>query len=620
MARSNVLTRSKKTKVHTLMQEGRLAEAKDLCSEVVRADKLDADVWVTLAVINRRLALFMESEACVRQALSVRPEMAAAHTTLGAALQCQGKMQEALGCYRQAVAIDPKFSEAHYLLGNALRELGLLDDAVASYRQACALQPNYLAALCNLGATLMTQGQNEAALTCLKQALTLAPNSPQVLCNAAVLLERDGRFEEARDKFQRALAIDPDFVDSLAALAELDEKMSRLDAAKTHVARGLALAPYNVSLITIAAKIARTEGRHQDAIDLLERVLAQKNLNPILVGELYLTLGKLYDRVGDTDRAFDNFTEGNRLVAELLLPKNYDRHAYQRRVERITAYFTDTLADAWNQCEDDLKDNSPVFLMGFPRSGTTLLDQILDSHTRLQTLSEPPTVEALQGAFLALAKDRPDALTNLSREEIAMLRKVYFDAAARFVQLDSKRMLIDKMPLNTVVAHVIWRIFPHAKFILAIRHPCDVCLSCFMQNFTLNEAMTTFQTLRDTVGLYARVMDMWRNYARALPINYHRIRYEDLVADLAGEARRLIGFLGIGWDDAVLNYAEHAKTRVINTPSYHQVTQPIYQHAKYRWKRYAKHFEPYMPVLAPYIEYFGYAEPEASNDVTRRQA
>ncbi|MHB8624345.1 MAG: tetratricopeptide repeat-containing sulfotransferase family protein [Sulfuricaulis sp.] len=607
MARTNVLTRSKKIKVRTLMQAGRLFEAMELCTDIVRVDKLDADAWVMLAVINRQLSSHKESETCARQALALQPDMATAHMALGASLHCLGSLREALSYYRQAVIVDPNLAEAHYLLGNALRELALLDEAVASYRRACALQPDYLAALSNLGATLMSQGQTEEALKFLNHALKLAPASPQVLCNVGELLERDARFDEARYKFQQALAVNPNFIDALAALAALDERQSRIDAAKAQVAKGLALAPTNVSLITTAAKIARIEGRHQDAIDLLERLMAQQP-TPAVAGELHINLGALYDRVGDTDRAFHSFTEGNRLVAEVLLPKGYDRGAYRRRIDGITAFFTDTLPNTWDRQEDDLKEDSPVFLMGFARSGTTLLDQILDSHPQLQTLSERPTVHAMQEAFIRLAGNRPDALANLSKAKIDELRKVYFDTASQFVQLNSKRLLIDKMPLNTPLAHLIWRIFPHAKFILAIRHPCDVCLSCFMQHFALNEAMTTFHTMPSTVGLYTHVMSLWKKYAQVLPINYHRIRYEDLVADFEGEAGRLLGFLEVEWNDAILNYAEHAKTRAINTPSYHQVTQPIYQHAKYRWKRYAKHLEPYLPALASYIEYFGYAE------------
>jgi Sulfotransferase family len=158
---------------------------------------------------------------------------------------------------------------------------------------------------------------------------------------------------------------------------------------------------------------------------------------------------------------------------------------------------------------------------------------------------------------------------------------------------------------------LIWRVFPDAKFILAVRHPCDVCLSCFMQNFALNQAMATFYSLESTAALYAKVMGLWQQYVQKLPIRYHRIRYEDLVSNFEHETRRLLDFLEVGWDDAVLQHTEHARKRgTISTPSYHQVTQPIYQHAKYRWKRYAKQLESVMETLQPYIEYFGYEEQE----------
>ncbi|MDA8364767.1 MAG: tetratricopeptide repeat protein [Gammaproteobacteria bacterium] len=607
MAKNNVLARSRRAKVETLMRAGKLLEARDLCGTLVRTQRQDADSWVLLAVIHRRLGSYADSETSARTALGIRPRLATAHVALGAALQCQGRLEEAVTRYRESIAIDPDLTEGHYLLGNALREQGLLDGAVASYRRACALQPDFVAALSNLGAVLTAQGETVEAARWLNRALSLAPDAPQVLCNVGVILERDGRFEEARGRLRQALAIQPDFVDALSALAEIEEKESHLDDAKVITERGLVLAPDNTALITVAAKIARSEGRHQDAIDLLERLLAQPH-DPILDGEAHLSLGALYDRVGDADRAFQSFTEGNRLSAQKL-PADYDHHAYQRELDRAENCLTPALATAWSGRDDPLRDDSPIFLMGFARSGTTLLDQILDSHPRLQTLSEPPTVNAMKETFWALVKDRPDPLTNLDESEIAKLRQVYFDTAARFAKIDPRRRLVDKMPLNTALAHLIWRVFPHSKFILAIRHPCDVCLSCFMQSFGINNAMTVFHSFPDTMELYSRIMGLWRRYVTTLPIDYHRIRYEDLVADFAGEARRLIEYLGVEWDDAVLSYSEHAKTRKINTPSYHQVRQPIYQHARYRWKRYARYFEPYLPALAPYIDYFGYCEP-----------
>jgi tetratricopeptide (TPR) repeat protein len=610
MAHKNILVRSKQNKAETLFRDNRLPEAKQLYAALAQTNKTDPSVWLMLGVINRKLGLFAESEECCRRAVTLQPALAAAHQALGAALQCRGCMDEALAAYRTAIRFDPSSAEAHYLLGNALKDLGKMSDAIAHYRKAIAVRPNFLEALSNLGLALMVQGQTEETVDCLNRALRLNPAAPQVLCNLGTVLESEGRFDEARERFVRALYHAPDFVDAIARLAELEEKSTRLEEAKRWLEKGLSLAPDNVSLLTTASKIARSEGRFQDAIEVLEKIRALTQ-DPAVVADVCMNLGKLYDRIGDTERAFSSFVEGNRLSAQIALPADYDKQSYLRRIDQLSGFLTNHLAGSWENETDPDQTAAPVFLLGFPRSGTTLLDQILDSHPKLQTLEEKPTVAAMKHEFLRLADSRADALAELSNEEIGVLRKSYFDAMRQDIQLRPGNILVDKLPLNTVNAHLIWRVFPNAKFILAVRHPCDVCLSCFMQNFTLNEAMATFFSLESTAALYAKVMGLWQQYVQKLPIKYHMIRYEDLVSNFEHETRRLLDFLEVGWDDAVRQHTEHARNRgTINTPSYHQVTQPIYQHAKYRWKRYAKQLEPVMETLQPYIEYFGYEEKE----------
>lgn len=605
MAKQNVLTRSKKIKAEELFHGNRLEEAKALYASVCQIDRTDADAWAMLGTLNRKLGLFPEAEECCRRALAIKPNLALAHHALGAALQCQGRMQEAMAAYQAAIRLKPDFAAAHYFLANLFKDLGAVNEAERHYREAIGLEPEYLEALGNLGALMMNQEKPGDALELLQKALKLSPKAPQVLCNIGSILEQEGRFDEAREKFRQALVYAPDFVDALAMLAGIEEKSSHLEVAKPLLEKGLRLAPDNVSLNVMAAKIARTEGRFNEAIELLEKVHGQ-NMMPLQAGDVCINLGKLYDRQGDAVRAFACFEEGNRLVRQTTLPADYDRGAYVRRIERSAGFLSDKLAISWQEKPRREVVQTPVFLLGFPRSGTTLLDQILDSHPHLQALSEKPTVSLMVQAFLENAGDNPDALADLTMDQIDQLRRVYFGAVASHVDLKPDSLLVDKMPLNTVNAHLIWRVFPEAKFILAIRHPCDVCLSCFMQNFSLNEAMSVFFTLEETASLYARVMGFWQKCVNTLPLHYHRIRYEDVVADFEGQTRALLGFLGVEWDDAVLRYNEHAKQRVINTPSYHQVTQPIYQHAKYRWKRYAKEFEPVIGTLQPFIEYFGY--------------
>lgn len=610
MSHKNILARSKAIKAEALFRENRLPEAKELYAALLQANRTDPAAWLMLGIINRKLRCYQEAEECCRRAVALKPGLAAAHQALGAALQCLGRMEEALASYRTAIRHDPASAEAHYLLANALKDLGMMSEAIDHYRRAVEIRPDFLEALSNLGLALMVQGQTEETINCLNRALKLNPAAPQVLCNLATVLEREGRFDEARERLERALYYAPDFVDAMAKLAELAERTIRLDEAKRWVGKGLSLAPDNISLLTTAAQIARNEGRYQDAIEMFEKVRANET-NPAILGEIGINLGKLYDRVGDTERAFPCFVEGNRLLEQVTLPADYDRQSYFRRLDELSAYLTDRLASSWkNEKESDLT-TAPVFLLGFPRSGTTLLDQILDSHPKLQTLEEKPTVGAMRQEFMRLTKGRSDALADLSTTEIDLLRKSYFDAVRQHIQLRPGHTLVDKMPLNTVNAHFIWRVFPDAKFILAVRHPCDVCLSCFMQSFAINEAMATFFSLDSTATLYAKVMGLWQQYVSKLPINYHMVRYEDLVSSFEHETRRLLDFLEVGWDDAVLQHTEHARKRGnINTPSYHQVTQPIYRHARYRWKRYAKQLEPVMEALRPFIEYFGYEETE----------
>lgn len=606
VAKQNALTRSKKNKAEELFRNNRFQEAKALYAGVCQSDRGDTDAWVMQSIVNRKLGLFKEAEECCHRALAIKPNLASAYQALGAAVQCQGRMAEAQAYYRKAIQLQPDFAEAHYFLANLCKDMGDVAAAMAHYKEAIALFPNFLEALSNLGMLLLVQGRSEESLMILQRALKLAPQAPQVLCNIGAILESNGRFDEAKDYFRRALTVAPDFIDALMMLAAQEEKSHRLEEAKILVERGLKLDPANVAMNLTAAKIARTEGRLDDAIALLEKVCVQA-LQPGVAGDISINLGKLYDRVGDAERAFACFTEGNRLIAEGTLPTDYDRGAYLRKIDRLGGFLSGRLAAA-PQVEND--QSPPIFLVGFPRSGTTLLEQILDSHPRLQTLEEKPTVAAMQNLFFDMADDNPDALTELREADIRKLRSAYWEEVSRHIKRDPGTLFVDKMPLNLVSAHLIWRVFPNAKFILAIRHPCDVSLSCFMQNFIVNEAMSIFFTLEDAANLYEKVMKQWQHIVNVLPLDYHRIRYEDLVADFEGQARALLDFLGVGWDDAVLKFDEHAKKRMINTPSYHQVTQPIYQHAKYRWKRYAKEFEPLMATLNPFIEYFGYSEKE----------
>lgn len=607
MAKPNVLIRSKKTRATELFNNNQLREADVLFAGICQAAPTDVESWVMRGLIHRKLGLFMDAETYCRRALQFKPDYAWGHHVLGSALQCQGRTGESLACYRKAISLAPDYAEAHYFLANALRESGAMHEAVASYRQAIKLQSNYVEALCNLGALLTALGEVQEAAIVLNKALVLRPDAPQIHCNLGQILERGGLFVQALEKYQRAMELAPESLDVLVNVASLLEKTNRLDEAAELVNRILPRAPDDPVLLLVAARLARRDNKAGDAIALLQKAL-EKQPGLGVGGDIHFLLGQMYDKAGDPERAYAHLVEGNRLVAQAT-GTNGDQAKFLDRVERMRTYLVPGLAALQPITPFAVDARDPVFLLGFQRSGTTLLEQILDSHPALQSMEEKPTVAALVGAFEQMGQGRENALAELSDGQIAQLRAVYFKEVARHIELQPGSLLVDKMPLNTINAHVIWRAFPQAKFVLAIRHPCDVCLSCFMQNFVMNESNAGFVSLESAARVYREVMQLWLDATRLLPLNYHRIRYEDLVSDFENETRALLEFLELDWNDSVLDHTNHAiKRGTIRTPSYHQVTRPIYQDAKYRWKRYALQFEPVMPTLQPFIEYFGYAE------------
>jgi tetratricopeptide (TPR) repeat protein len=468
------------------------------------------------------------------------------------------------------------------------------------------LQPDFVEALSNLGAALTSRGEGQEAARFLNKANALRPNSSEIIFNMGRALQLDGKIEAAIEKYQRALVLAPNSMHIIGKLADSLEMANRLEEAQALIDRELPRAPDTSALLIPAAKLARRAKKIDEAIALFERAMDQKPEREI-AGDVHLQLGQLYDKKNDADRAYAHIAEGNRLIAQSIEGTYSEHNDFIAAVEKRHRYLNAGLASVtpFNSAERDAED--PVFLYGFARSGTTLLGQILDCHPALQTLDEKGMGTVMVKTFEEMAQGRTNAIEMLTEVQIAQLRKVYFDEAARHIQLQPGSLLVDKMPLNTINVALIWRVFPRAKIIFMVRHPCDVCLSCFMQNFGTNGALTSFFALESGVSVYAKVMQIWLDAVRMLPLQYHQIRYEDLVTDFERESHSLLDFLGVGWNESVREHDKHAMSHSnINTPSYHQVTQPVYQHAKYRWKRYAKQFEPLMPILQPYIEYFGY--------------
>jgi hypothetical protein len=249
-----------------------------------------------------------------------------------------------------------------------------------------------------------------------------------------------------------------------------------------------------------------------------------------------------------------------------------------------------------------------VFVVGFPRSGTTLLEQMLDAHPGLQSMDENPFFNRLADPLRRHDTRILGNLDVLRQYDVDELRKQYLVQVSEKIRRRWDAQLVDKNPLNMPWLPFIHRLFPNAKYILAIRHPCDVLLSCFMSNFRLNDAMSNFLRLEDAAQFYDLTFRHWERARELFGLNVHTVVYERLVEDVEAEVRPLFDFLGLAWRDEALDHRATAKARgLITTASYAQVVEPIYKRAAGRWEGYRRHLEPILPVLRPWIEKFGYS-------------
>ncbi len=495
-------------------------------------------------------------------------------------------------------------------LGNTRRLQGRLDEALADYAEAERLAPDLPAIYLNRGLAFDQAGDFEAAVKAHQRFLTLRPNDRPARLRLIRSLLALGWFRAALIEAEAGLKLARRDAVMLTLAAEASERLAELAPAVQYASEALKLAPEHAPALRIWAAASRRVGKFEEVKARLEHVPFER-LRPAEARLLHAELALTLDRLGETDAAFKEFTIQNALAAEEARARGINKQSYLDQVQSLIAGFAPEKVKGFSWLPplpvESGHRGAPVFLVGFPRSGTTLLDQILDAHPDVQVFEERPTLLVVRDALAAMKGGYPAALGRLDEAARTALRGRYFSALkADGAKLDTK-IIINKLPLNIIHAGLIARVFPEARFILALRHPADAVLSAFMQDFQVNAAMANFLTLSDTAHLYDRVMTLWGTVRESLPLAVQPVRYEGLVADLKGEVMPVLAFLGLPWHAAMADPAAHAKARgTIRTPSYAQVTEPIYARAADRWRRYERQIAPVLPVLAPHIAGFGY--------------
>ncbi|MCL6741257.1 sulfotransferase [Sphingomonas sp. RB56-2] len=581
--------------MQALMDSGRVEEADKLGRDAPPSTSA-AEFLRLRASIAKRLGNIDEALGFLKRAVEAAPNDHAAWNNLGNALHEADDTEGAVEALRRAVELRPDAAFVHVNLGRALATADRHQESLSQFEEASRLDPNDGIALFEIGKALVRMGHPTRALPFLGKAASLRRDDSNIFLVMGLAFARLDDLEKAEQAYRLAIQTDPNSAAAYLNVAILMERGNRTEELVELQEKALAHGVKGQEADFVQALVYRREGKLEDALRLAQQSHAD-SLDSAIRSNF---IGEVADRLGDAETAFAAFAEMNRITARRPDAVVYDPTQWGRFIEGLTEKTTAEWFAKWQPVVPKNDPPAPAFLVGFFRSGTTLLDTILMGHPAAQVIEEQPMIVRLEESLGGL-----DRLPDLDGAAVDALRDRYFAELPE--PLVPGKLLIDKNPLATRRAPLIHRIFPDARFIFALRHPCDVVLSCFMQNFQVSEAMVSFLDLTNAALLYDRAMTFWQKCQEIFPLNVHAIRYEEMVADTEGELRKLLAFLGLPWDDKVLDHQKTALDRgYIRTPSYAQVTEGIYVRAKGRWEKYRKQMEPVLPILAPWVERFGY--------------
>ena len=491
----------------------------------------------------------------------------------------------------------------------ALYKQGRLEELLKRGKVLSRKYPNAIIVHNLLGAANAGLGRLPEAIAVYTRALEISPDSAEVYNNLGLALKSAAKYDEAIANFAKALRIKPDSVEVHINLCTIYDELNRgadlVSALQAAWNNGLEENPY---IILLLAKSTNRNKDYEQTLSYLEKIDLEGL--PTKDQRAYFNIfGTYYDGLGLFDKAFAQFEKQNE-IARAMLPDKLDPQGHLDGIVRLATSWKSGAVSDWSATAEAeaAEDTSLAFLVGFPRSGTTLLDTVLLGHPQITVFEERPMVARMRDEFgrTPLLED----LNNLTSPQIRGLRGAYLDELQRHGgKLELDTLFVDKHPMNIRSVGFIHRVFPKAKFVLALRHPCDCVLSCFMQNFMLNDATANFLSLAQSAKLYAAAMELWSTYTASLNLDTFLVKYEDLVEDLRGTAGPLIEFLGLRWDDKALEFQETAKNRgIIPTPSYAELAKPLYGQARGRWKNYSEQMKPVLPLLQAWIDEFGYRD------------
>ena len=522
-----------------------LYNQKQLGAVVEQANTLTAEypegfvVWNILGAANKGLGRFQVASEAFKKVTELNPNYAAGFNNLSITLHDQGKLDEAIACCNKALSLKPDYAEAYYNMGNVLKDQSKLDKAIASYNKALFLKPNYADAYNNMGNALKDKGKLDEAVASYEKALSLKPDDIEARNNMGVALKDQGKLDEAIACYNKALSLKPDYSEAHSNLSYL-----------------IKYKPEDTQVALVGELIQRPDLKDDDRCNL------------------HYTFAKMNEDLGDLEAAYDNYVAGGKLRQKLL---SYSFKQDELKFGRIKNT-APTLKDFAFDKPIEAATNTPIFILGMPRSGTTLIEQIITSHSKVHGAGELPFLSNF-GSSLSLGNQM------INSDNVPQFRNAYLD---ELVNVSSGAPFVtDKMPQNFLYLGLILKALPEAKVIHVKRDPAATCWSNFKHYFS-QKGLGYSYDLKDTVGyfkLYQDLMDFWDQQDSG---QIYHLDYDKLTIEQESETRNLIEYIGLDWEDTCLSPQDNK--RRVKTASQLQVREEVYTGSSQAWRK----FEPFL--------------------------
>src|SRR5882672_4814817 len=484
----------------------------------------------------------------------------------------------------------------------ALWQLNRFDDSLRLFEKAVRKYPQNLVALVDASRALGARFEITKAETMLDRLMQLSTRNPKILHLAGQSYRMIFRPEKAMKCFERVVEVTREIPDAQLELAVLYERRHRVEEAFALIEGCLRTEPDYLEALLFKARLLRRMKDEAGAESIFRKLAVSEQAHPLVRAQAWAEIAQSLDRHGDYDGAMRTMLKCKEIFVQQEGPVLRESETLQRQLRNLAESLTPAHFQRWVEAGKAFAQCKTAVLASFPRSGTTLLEQVLDSHSGLVSSDEREAFarDIFPAMWQSVSTPLPKAevLDAIPADRIAAQRERYLTYMAAALQEPiGGRVHLDKNPTLTLLLPAILRLFPETRLLIALRDPRDVVLSCFMQFLPMNTNSVCFLTLERTARRYALDMGIWRRFREQIQSPWLEVRYEDAVMDLEKEARRALEFLGLSWEPQVLNYRDRLKDKAVSSPTYEAVSKPLYTSSIGRWKHYAKHFEPHLSML-----------------------